>query len=87
MAFKNMRIPEEDRKEYEVDGEIKKPRFCTIDKDRNIILFMCGTVFEEPRESYFALIWEEKVIRARLCYKLEDDNTVIWELQALYIPK
>ncbi len=87
MAFKNIMIPEEDRKEYKVDGEIIKPEFCTIDERRKIMLFGCDAVFEEPRKKNFALIWEEKVIKALLCYKIEDKNTIIWELEALYLPK
>lgn len=87
MAFKNIMIPEENMKDYEVDGEIKRPRFCTIDEDRKIMLFGCDAVFEEPRKKNFALIWEEKVIKALLCYKIEDKNTIIWELEALYLPK
>ena len=87
MAFKNIRIPEDSRKEYEVDGEIKKPRFCTIDKSKNVVLFMCGTVYEEPDEMYFALIWKEKVIKVHLYQKTKNKNITIWELLAINVPQ
>lgn len=86
MAFKNIMIPEETRKEYEVEGEKIKPEFCTIDEDRKIMLFRCGTVFEEPDEFYFALIWKEKMLRVLLKQKVENKNTTIWKLLSICIP-
>ena len=79
MAYKNIKIPEENRKEYEVDGEIKKPRFCTIDEDKDVILFGCWMVYEEPQEEIFALIWKEKIVKVHLRYEIENKNTTIWE--------
>ena len=87
MAFKNIKIPEENRKEYEVDGEIIEPWFCTIDEEKNIILFDYGTVYEEPDEIYFALIWKNKIIKSKLHQKIVNKNTTIWELLAINIPK
>ena len=87
MAFKNIKIPEENRKEYEVDGDIKKPRFCTIDEDKDVILFGCWMVYEEPQEEIFALVWKEKIVKAHLRYEIENKNTTIWELLAINIPK
>lgn len=87
MAFKNIRIPKESIKEYEVDGEIIEPWFCTIDEEKNIILFDYGTVYEEPDEIYFALIWKNKIIKSKLHQKVVNKNTTIWELLAINIPK
>lgn len=87
MAFKNIKIPKESIKEYEVDGEIIEPWFCTIDEEKNIILFDYGTVYEEPDEIYFALIWENKIIKSKLHQKVVNKNTTIWELLAINIPK
>lgn len=87
MAFKNIKIPEENRKEYEIDSEIKKPRFCTIDEDKNVILFGCWTVYEAPHEKIFALVWKEKIVKVHLGYKIENKYTTIWELLAIDIPQ
>jgi len=87
MAFENIRIPEENIKEYKVDGEIIEPWFCTIDKEKDIMLFDYGTVYEEPDKIYFALVWKDQVIKIRLCQNVMDKDTTIWELLAINIPE
>ena len=70
-----------------MDGEIKKPRFCTIDEEKNVILFKCGTIYEEPDKIYFTLVWKNRVVSICLRQNVTNANTTIWELLSISIPK
>lgn len=61
--------------------------FVQLMKKKNVILFKCGTVYEEPDKIYFALVWKDQVIKIRLCQNVMDKDTTIWELLAINIPE
>lgn len=87
MAFVNERIPKNERREFQVSKYQKITPFTwTIDRERDIFLFECGSNWDEPSEIEFIYVW--KNIRFDIILKKEtySPNIVKWSISDFIIP-
>ena len=88
MAYINERVPKEERRPFDLgDGREKTPKYVTIEKEKNYILFHDYTEIDEPVNEHFVFVYKNKVIRMVLNgSEFTDPNTVIWKITAINIP-
>lgn len=87
MVFKNIKILEEDRKEYKVNEIKVNPRFCTISEGKESMLFYCGSCYEDFSKKYFAFVWKDNIIEVTLCQKIDSKSVITWDLLSIDIPQ
>ena len=87
MAFENDLLREDEIREYIIsDYNIIRPGAGTIDREKNLKLFYTGHPHEDMVTSFFAFIWDEILIKVTM-EKILTDNSVIWKLKGICIPK
>jgi len=63
MAFVNERIPQNERREFQISKyEKKTPFFWTIDREKNFILFEIITNRDKPTEIEFGFVWQDMIL-------------------------
>lgn len=84
MGFVNEPIPRDQRQTYEIPGyrDITPGRW-TVDKERNIFLFIYWTNIDNPNEKYFAFYWKDVCFKVVMWSSFVDDYTIKWGLLSL----
>ena len=87
MGYINERVPKEEVKSYRIsEYREEKPRFWTIDREKDIKFFRYWTNIDDPEESYYALVWGDMVIDVTLRKRVKG-NVVTWSFSGMIIPK
>lgn len=84
MGFVNEPMPRDQRQTYEIpDYRAITPGRWTVDKERDIFLFIYWTNIDNPSEKYFAFYWKNVCFKAVMWSSFVDDNTIEWGLLSL----
>ena len=87
MGYVNERVPKEEVKSYRIsEYRQEKPRFWTIDREKDIKFFRYWTNIDDPEENYYVLVWGDMVMKVILRQRVKD-SVVTWVLSTLSIPK
>lgn len=99
MFFINERLTLEQRAEFNSWGIMQpffgfgrvisekplKPRYWTVDTEREIYLLDTSYDGDYPDEHVFIFIWNKKDYRVQFYRRLEKDGVVVWELPKKYL--
>ena len=88
MAYINERLPKEERITYDLGyGRTKTPKYVTIDRDKNFLLFHDYTEIDEPVNQHFVFVYKNQVITMVLDgSEFADPDTKIWKIRGIIIP-
>ena len=67
-----------------ISEEPLKPRYWTVDKEREIYLLNTSYDRDYPDEHVFIFIWNKKDYRVQFYRRLEKDGVIVWELPKKY---